>query len=75
MPVRKDDEVIVKSGHFKGREGKVVEIYRKKWAVYIDKVQREKANGIIPLNHTLSPPLASILFYFIFFIPFKQNLK
>jgi hypothetical protein len=47
IPVRRDDEVLVKSGHFKGREGKIVEVYRKKWAVYVDKVQREKANGII----------------------------
>eukprot|EP00026_Physarum_polycephalum_P011776 Phypoly_transcript_12020.p2 GENE.Phypoly_transcript_12020~~Phypoly_transcript_12020.p2 ORF type:complete len:147 (-),score=21.30 Phypoly_transcript_12020:55-495(-) len=53
IPVRRDDEVLVKSGHFKGREGKVVEVYRKKWAVYVDKVQREKANGTtvnVPLN-------------------------
>jgi len=45
IPVRRDDEVIVKSGHYKGREGKVVNVYRKKWMVYVDKVTREKANG------------------------------
>ncbi|GET89055.1 60S ribosomal protein L26, putative [Leishmania tarentolae] len=45
MPVRKDDEVIVKRGTFKGREGKVTACYRLKWVILIDKVNREKANG------------------------------
>ena len=45
MPVRKDDEVIVKRGTFKGREGKVTACYRLKWVIHIDKVNREKANG------------------------------
>ncbi|AIN98835.1 60S ribosomal protein L26, putative [Leishmania panamensis] len=45
MPVRKDDEVIVKRGAFKGREGKVTACYRLKWVIHIDKVNREKANG------------------------------
>lgn len=29
----------------KGREGKVVQVYRKKWVVHIDKITRDKANG------------------------------
>ncbi|CBZ30716.1 putative 60S ribosomal protein L26 [Leishmania mexicana MHOM/GT/2001/U1103] len=45
MPVRKDDEVIVKRGTFKGREGKVTACYRLKWVIHVDKVNREKANG------------------------------
>ncbi|KAH9597100.1 Ribosomal protein L26/L24 [Trypanosoma melophagium] len=45
MPVRKDDEVRVKRGAYKGREGKVTACYRLKWAIHIDKVNREKANG------------------------------
>lgn len=45
MPVRKDDEVTVKRGNFKGREGKVTACYRLKWVIHIDKVNREKANG------------------------------
>eukprot|EP00796_Vickermania_ingenoplastis_P003863 gene3863-2740_t len=40
-----DDEVIVKRGNFKGREGKVTACYRLKWVIHIDKVSREKANG------------------------------
>lgn len=33
-------------GHFKGTQfGKVVTVYRSKYVVYIERVQREKANG------------------------------
>ena len=32
-------------GSFKDREGKVTAVYRKKWAVHIEKVVRDKANG------------------------------
>jgi large subunit ribosomal protein L26e len=45
IPVRKDDEVMVVRGSFKGREGKVVQVYRKKWVIHIDRVTREKVNG------------------------------
>lgn len=44
-PIHKDDEVKVVSGLHKGREGKVTQVYRKKYVVYIDKVTRTKANG------------------------------
>uniref|UniRef100_G3Q3C4 Ribosomal protein L26 n=1 Tax=Gasterosteus aculeatus aculeatus TaxID=481459 RepID=G3Q3C4_GASAC len=37
MPIRKDDEV--------QQIGKVVQVYRKKYVIYIERVQREKANG------------------------------
>jgi len=46
MPVRKDDEVQVMRGHFKGSQvGKVTQVYRKRFCLYIERVQREKANG------------------------------
>merc|ERR1712038_889802 len=46
MPIRKDDEVQVLRGHYKGQQvGKVVQAYRKKFCVYIERIQREKANG------------------------------
>lgn len=33
-------------GHYKGQQiGKVVQVYRKKYVIYIERVQREKANG------------------------------
>ncbi|KAF3671423.1 60S ribosomal protein L26 [Capsicum annuum] len=45
MPVRKDDEVQVVRGTYKGREGKVVQVYRKKWVIHIERITREKVNG------------------------------
>ncbi|GAB1604316.1 60S ribosomal protein L26-like [Argonauta hians] len=46
MPIRKDDEVQVVRGHYKGQQvGKVVQCYRKKFEVCIERIQREKANG------------------------------
>ena len=45
MPVRKDDEVQVVRGTYKGREGKVVQVYRRKWVIHIERITREKANG------------------------------
>lgn len=47
LPVRKDDEVTVVRGSCKGRDGKIVQVYRKKWVIHIDKVTREKANGAV----------------------------
>lgn len=65
IPVRRDDEVLVKTGHFKGREGKIQEVYRKKWAVYVDKVQREKANGNYSLLFINSFFREKSVYYFI----------
>ena len=45
IPVRKDDEIRVTRGNFKGKDGKVTACYRLKWVIHVDKVQREKANG------------------------------
>ncbi|KAA8522596.1 hypothetical protein F0562_013043 [Nyssa sinensis] len=45
MPVRKDDEVQVVRGTYKGREGKVVQVYRRKWVIHIERITREKVNG------------------------------
>lgn len=45
MPIRKDDEVTVARGSFKGRAGKVVQVYRKKWVIHIERITREKASG------------------------------
>merc|ERR1712224_685570 len=46
VPVRKDDEVLVTRGPFKSAQaGKVTSVYRKKWILHIERVQREKANG------------------------------
>jgi len=45
IPVRKDDEVLIVRGTYKGREGKVTQVYRKKFAIYVERVHREKTNG------------------------------
>ena len=45
IPVRKDDEVSVVRGTYKGREGKVIQCYRKKWVIHIERITREKASG------------------------------
>jgi len=45
LPVRKDDEVLIVRGKFKGREGKITQVYRKKWIIHVDRVHRDKANG------------------------------
>merc|ERR1712170_304679 len=46
MPIRKDDEVQEVRGHYKGQQvGKVVQVYRKKFVIHIERIQRDKANG------------------------------
>merc|ERR1719498_936067 len=45
MPIRKDDEVQVFTGVHKPRDGKVTTVYRKKYVIHIDHVNREKNNG------------------------------
>merc|ERR1719164_88903 len=45
LPVRKDDEVLVTRGHYKGQQGKIIACYRKKWVIHIERLHREKANG------------------------------
>ncbi|RSH93852.1 60S ribosomal protein L26B [Saitozyma podzolica] len=56
MPIRKDDEVLIVRGKYKGREGKVTQVYRKKWVIHVERVHVEKSNaatvpvGIHPSN-------------------------
>lgn len=45
VPVRKDDEIQVVRGTYKGREGKVVQVYRRKWVIHVERITREKVNG------------------------------
>lgn len=32
-------------GKHAGRDGKVTQVYRKKWVIHVDRVQRDKVNG------------------------------
>jgi len=53
VPLRKDDEVIIVRGTYKGNKGKVTQVYRKKWCVYVEKISKPKMNGApyqIPLH-------------------------
>merc|ERR1711893_449769 len=45
VPIRRDDEVMITRGHYHDREGKVTQVYRKKWRIHIERVTRDKANG------------------------------
>jgi large subunit ribosomal protein L26e len=45
MPIRKDDEVLIMRGKYKTREGKVTQVYRKKYIIHVTGVSKEKANG------------------------------
>merc|ERR1712162_42754 len=53
-------EVIVVRGSHRGREGKVIQVYRKKYVIHIERVTREKSNGstvnvgIHPSNVTIT---------------------
>ena len=48
LPIRKDDEVTIVRGTNKTttQGSKVTAVYRKRWVIHIDKVQRDKANGM-----------------------------
>merc|ERR1712189_63178 len=46
MPLAKDDEVKIVRGKFKGEQtGKVIQSYRKKYIIHVERIQREKAGG------------------------------
>ena len=45
IPVRKGDSVKILRGTYKGREGKVTTVYRRRRCIYIEKVVKEKENG------------------------------
>ena len=45
LPIRKDDEVVILRGTRKGTKGKVIQVFRKKFAIHIDKLTKNKANG------------------------------
>merc|ERR1712066_22000 len=45
LPVRKDDEVTIVRGKNKGHQGKVTDVYRKRWCLYIEGLSKNKPNG------------------------------
>ena len=67
IPIRKDDEVMVTRGHYKGQQtGKVLQCYRRKFAIHVERIQREKANGAT-VNVGLHPSkVSAVLWCFAF---------
>jgi large subunit ribosomal protein L24 len=45
LPVRKGDTVRVLRGDYKGFEGKILRVDRKDYKIYVDGINREKADG------------------------------
>ncbi|TKC48330.1 hypothetical protein EI555_016285 [Monodon monoceros] len=46
MPIRKNDEVHVVQGHYRGQQiAKVVQVYRNKYVIYVERVHWENANS------------------------------
>merc|ERR1712153_165392 len=49
LPVRKGDTVLIKCGSkeggVKGKTGKIMTVYRRRWCIHVEKVVRDKKNG------------------------------
>merc|ERR1719263_2346244 len=49
VPVRKGDTVLIKCGSkeggVKGKTGKVITVYRRRWCIHVEKVVRDKKSG------------------------------
>jgi len=45
LPIRRDDEVTVVRGGSKDSKGKVAQVYRKKFVLYIEKLTKTRTNG------------------------------
>eukprot|EP00178_Gracilaria_changii_P022791 TRINITY_DN6795_c0_g1_i1.p1 TRINITY_DN6795_c0_g1~~TRINITY_DN6795_c0_g1_i1.p1 ORF type:complete len:112 (-),score=3.33 TRINITY_DN6795_c0_g1_i1:34-369(-) len=60
IPVRKDDEVVVVRGSNKGHKGKIIQVHRKKFAIHIDKLTKNKANGA-PYQIPIHPSNVSVI--------------
>lgn len=62
LPIRKDDTVTVARGAYKGREGKVSQVYRLKFSVQVNSVSKDKASGAaVPVNFNASKLLITSL--------------
>lgn len=45
LPIRRDDEVTIVRGNSKDSKGKVTQVYRKRWCIYIEKLTKNRTNG------------------------------
>lgn len=67
LPICKDDEVKIMTGKLKGREGKVTCVYRKRFYILVERVNRFKSDGrepqlcrLLPYVSTPWAPLLSL---------------
>lgn len=50
LPIRKEDTVRVVRGKYKDESAaKVIRVQRRKYRVFVDSIQREKANGLLKI--------------------------
>jgi hypothetical protein len=59
LPVRKDDEVVVLRGTHKGHKGKIIQVFRKKWIIHIDKLTKNKATVLHTKSQSMPQTLPS----------------
>ena len=45
IPIRVGDEVKILKGKAKNKSGKVIQVYRKRWCIHVEKISRDKQNG------------------------------
>lgn len=45
LPIRRDDEVTIVRGSSKDAKGKISQVYRKKWCLYVEKLVKNRING------------------------------
>ena len=45
MPIRRDDEVTIVRGGSKDNKGKVSQVYRKRYCIYVEKLVKSRTNG------------------------------
>ncbi|KAK9446784.1 60S ribosomal protein uL24 [Limtongia smithiae] len=51
VPIRKDDEISVVRGSYKGKDGKVSQVYRLKYSIQVEKLTRSKRDGsTVPIS-------------------------
>ena len=60
LPIRKDDEVLVVRGTNRGQKGKIIQVQRAKFAIHIDKLTKNKANGA-PYQIPIHPSNVAII--------------
>lgn len=50
-------KIVMVSVRMQGRDGKVVQVYRKRWVIHIERLAREKVNGtllLLQVSHVAS---------------------